>query len=147
MGRYEATRTIAVAAPAQACFDALTGYEELPRWQSRVKECVVLARDGDGRGRDVEYVVDARVRTVRYRLRHDYDAPRRIGGTYLGGDFRHFEGDYGLQDAPEGCSVELTVAIDPGLRLPRPLVRMVNEAVLGRALAELRDHVEALQRA
>lgn len=147
MARYEATRTIDVAAPPQACFDALTRYEELPGWQSRVTECVVLDRDEQGRGRDVEYVVDAKIRAVRYRLRHDYDEPHRIGSTYLGGDFRHFEGDYALRDLPGGCHVELTVAIDPGLRLPGPMVRIVNEAVLGRALGELREHVEALQRA
>ena len=142
MGVYEATREVIVAAPAQACFDALTGYEHLPEWQSNVRGCTVLTRDDEGRGRDVEYEIDAKVRTVHYRLRHDYDEPWRIGSTYLEGDFKHFEGHYDFAEAGEGCRVTLRVAIDPGLRLPRPLVRVVNEAVLGRALTELREHVE-----
>src|SRR3954453_20173966 len=122
MGVYEATREVIVAAPAAACFDAPTDYEHLPDWQSRVRACTVLTRDDDGRGRDVEYEGDAKVRTVRYRLRHDYDEPWRIGSTYLGGDFRHFEGRYDFADAREGCRVTLRVAIDPGLWLPGPLV-------------------------
>ena len=142
MGVYEATREVTIAAPVQASFDALTDYEQLPDWQSTVRACSVLSRDDEGRGRDVEYVVDAKIRVVRYRLRHDYDEPRRIGSTYLGGDFRHFEGHYDLTQADAGCLVTRRVAIDPGLRLPVPLVRVVNEAVLGRALSELREHVE-----
>jgi ribosome-associated toxin RatA of RatAB toxin-antitoxin module len=147
MGVYEATRTIEIAAPAQACFAVLTDYEHLPDWQGNVRCCEVLNRDEQGRGRDVAYEIDAKVKTVRYRLRHDYDEPRRIGSTYLGGDFRHFEGHYELRDHDGGCAVTLRLAIDPGLRLPRPMIRIVNEAVMGRALAELRDHVQTLQEA
>ncbi len=147
MGVYEATRTVEVAAPAQACFDALTDYERLPDWQSRVKSCRVLDRDGQGRGRDVEYVIDARIRTVRYRLRHDYDEPSRIGSTYLEGDFRRFEGHYAFEERDTGCVVTLRLAIDPGLRLPGPMVRVINETVMGRALGELRSHAEQLQEA
>lgn len=147
MSVYEATRTIEIAAPAQACFDTLTEYERLPDWQGNVRCCEVLERDERGRGRDVAYEIDAKVKTVRYRLRHDYDEPSRIGSTYLGGDFKHFEGHYELADRDGGCAVTLHIAIDPGLRLPGPIVRIVNEAVMGRALSELRDHVHTLQEA
>jgi ribosome-associated toxin RatA of RatAB toxin-antitoxin module len=147
MGVYEATRDVEVSASAQACFDALTAYERLPDWQSRVRSCRVLGRDEQGRGSEVEYEVDAKIRTVRYVLRHDYDEPGRIGSTYLRGDFKHFEGGYELVDRGTGCLVTLQLAIDPGLRLPGPMVRIVNEAVMGRALAELRDHVNTLQEA
>jgi len=147
MGVYAATREVEVAASAQACFDALTDYERLPEWQSRVRACRVLSRDEQGHGRDVEYEVDARIRTVRYTLRHEYDEPTRIGSAYLKGDFKHFEGGYELADRGTGCLVTLRLAIDPGLRLPGPMVRIVNEAVMGRALAELREHVNTLQEA
>lgn len=147
MSRYEATRCVEIAAPAQACFDALTDYERLPDWQGNVRSCEVLDRDEEGRGRDVAYAVDAKIRTVRYRLRHDYDEPARIGSTYLEGDFRHFEGRYELTDHDGGCGVTLRLAIDPGLRLPGPMVRIVNEAVMVRALSELRNHVQHLQEA
>jgi ribosome-associated toxin RatA of RatAB toxin-antitoxin module len=142
MTAYQATRTVEIAAPVRACYEALLDYERLPEWQSRVKSCEVLTRDDQGRGRDVEYVVDAKVKTVRYRLRHDYDDGRRIGSQYLEGDFRSFSGEYTFEDQASSCLVTLRLAIDPGLRLPGPIQRMVNEAVMGRALEELRHHAE-----
>jgi ribosome-associated toxin RatA of RatAB toxin-antitoxin module len=147
MGVYEATRTADIAAPAAAVFAALIDYERLPDWQANVRCCEVLTRDDAGRGEEVAYEVDAKVKTVRYVLRHDYDEPRRIGSTYLHGDFRHFEGHYDIADSHGGCVVTLRLAIDPGLRLPGPMVRIVNEAVMGRALAQLKDHVESHQEA
>ena len=147
MARYEATRTVDVAASPEAVFAALTDYERLPGWQANVRCCEVLTRDAEGRGEEVAYEVDAKVKTVRYALRHDYDEPHRIGSTYLHGDFRHFEGHYDIATRAGGCTVTLRLAIDPGLRLPGPMVRIVNEAVMGRALSQLRDHVESPQEA
>lgn len=40
-----------------------------------------------------------------------------------------------------------TVEVAPGLRLPRPMVRAIDEAVMGRALGELRSHAQQLQEA
>ena len=58
--------------------------------QSRVVECRVLARDDDGLATEVEYAIDAKLRTVRYRLRHLYRAPEWIGSEYLGGDLKRW---------------------------------------------------------
>jgi ribosome-associated toxin RatA of RatAB toxin-antitoxin module len=143
MGTYDATRTVKVKAPARACFDALTDFERLPEWQSRLKEVTVLNRHKDGRGRDVEYVLDATIKTVRYVLRHDYDVPHRIGSQYLEGDFRSFDGAWTFADDGAGALVTLQLRIDPGLRLPGPAVKLVHRAVLDRALDELKRSVEA----
>src|SRR3954464_1667132 len=143
MGAYEATRSIEVAGGAGDCFAALTDFERLPEWQSRLREVNVLSRHADGRGRDVEYVLDATIKTVRYELRHDYDVPHRIGSTYLRGDFKSFAGTWTFaDDGGASCLVTLRLRIDPGLRLPGPMVRIVHRTVLDRALSELRDHVE-----
>jgi len=143
MAAYEATRSVEVAAKARDCFAALTDFERLPEWQSRLREVNVLSRHPDGRGRDVEYILDATVKTVRYELRHDYDVPHRIGSTYLNGDFKAFAGTWTFADDGSTCLVTLQLRIDPGLRLPGPAVRLIHRTVLDRALAELRDHVEA----
>lgn len=39
------------------------------------------------------------------------------------------------------------VEVAPGLRLPRPMVRVIDEAVMGRALGELRSPAQQLQEA
>lgn len=143
MGVHEATRSVEVRGTPQQCFDALTDFERLPEWQSRLKDVTVLSRDADGRGREVEYVLDATVKTVRYVLRHDYDAPHRIGSTYVEGDFKTFGGGWTFANGGSNCLVTLQLRIDPGIRLPGPMVKIVHRTVLDRALSELREHVEA----
>jgi ribosome-associated toxin RatA of RatAB toxin-antitoxin module len=141
---YEATREIDIAAPPADCFAVLTDYERMPEWQSRMAECNVLSRGEDGRAREVEYAIDVKLRTVRYRLQHLYDEPGWIGSEYLGGDFRCFEGDYALTDADGGTHVEFHLRIDPGLRVPGRIAKMLNDAVMGRALEDLKKRVEAV---
>lgn len=139
---YEATQTIRVAGTPEACFDLLTDYRRMPEWQSRVSECRVISTREDGLAEEVEYVVDVKLRTVRYRLRQCYERPTWIGSDYLGGDFRCFEGDYRLEARDGGTEVRFHLRIDPGLRLPGRVVRMLNEAVMGRALQDLKRQVE-----
>jgi ribosome-associated toxin RatA of RatAB toxin-antitoxin module len=142
---YEATQHIDVAAPAQAVFDVLTDYDHMPEWQSRVCECRVLSTDEDGRAREVEYVIDVKLRKVRYRLAQSYDEPRAIGSAYLGGDFKEFAGDYQFDQNGAGTRVTFHLRIDPGLRVPGRVAKMLNEAVMGRALKDLKRRVEELQ--
>jgi ribosome-associated toxin RatA of RatAB toxin-antitoxin module len=143
---YDATREIEIDARPTDCFAVLTDYEAMPEWQSRVSECNVLAHDDDGRAREVEYVIDAKLRSVRYRLRHLYDEPRWIGSDYLDGDFRCFEGEYTLTDSGGGAThVEFRLRIDPGLRVPGRIAKMLNDAVMGRALEDLKQRVEAVR--
>src|SRR5436305_6857768 len=125
MAAYEAARTVEVHAPERECFAALTDFEWLPEWQSRLKDVRVLTRDDRHRGHDVEYVLDATVRTVRYVLRHDYDEPHRIGSTYLEGDFRSFEGAWTFAGDDASTEVGLRLRIDPGLRLPGFAVKLI----------------------
>ncbi len=139
---YSATRQVDVPASAAACFDVLTDYEHMPAWQTRVVECRVLARDEDGFATEVEYAIDAKLRTVRYRLRHLYRAPEWIGSEYLGGDLKRFEGEYAFREHGAGTTlVEFRLSIDPGLRVPRPIARMLSETVMGRSLEDLRRRV------
>jgi ribosome-associated toxin RatA of RatAB toxin-antitoxin module len=103
----------------------------------------VLERDARGRGTVVEYEVDARVRRVRYRLRQIYDEPRRLGSEYLGGDFRDFAGEWRFEPRGDGGThVELDLRIDPGRFLPRALRGVVADAVMRRALSDLKRFLE-----
>ena len=132
-----------VAASPQACFGALTDYERLPEWQGAVKRINVLERDAHGRGTVVEYEVDAKVKTVRYRLRQVYDEPHRLGSEYLGGDFKNFSGEWRFTDSGDGTThVELELDIDPGRFVPGPIRNAIADAVMRRALSDLKRHLE-----
>jgi ribosome-associated toxin RatA of RatAB toxin-antitoxin module len=139
-----ALETTTIAAPAQACFDALTDYERLPEWQGAVKSVEILERDEQGRGLIVEYAVDAKVKTVRYRLRQCYDgAPHRLGSEYVGGDFRDFSGEWRFIERDDGTTeVELDLDIDPGRFVPGPVRNVIREYVMTRAVRDLKAYVE-----
>jgi ribosome-associated toxin RatA of RatAB toxin-antitoxin module len=143
MPAYGECQSTDIAAPPRACFAALTDYERLPEWQRAVRSARVLERDARGRGTVVEYEVDARVKRVRYRLRQIYDEPRRLGSEYLGGDFRDFSGEWRFEPRGDGGThVELDLRIDPGRFVPRALRGVVADAVMRRALSDLKRYVE-----
>lgn len=134
-----------MAAPPQVCFDVLTDYETVPEWQGPVTRCDVLERDERGRGRVVEYEVDAKLRTISYRLRQGYDEPRRITSEYLGGDVRELDGEWTFEeDGPGATLVTFALRIDPGLRVPGPVARMLERRVMGQAVQDLRRRAEAV---
>ena len=138
---YGECRREVIDASPQACFDALTDLEALPTWQGAVKSVRVLERDDAGRGRVVEFEVDARVKRVRYRLRQVYDAPVRIGSEYLGGDFRDFAGEWRFVALDDGRTrAELDLRIDPGRFVPGPVRAAIADAVMRRSLADLKRH-------
>jgi coenzyme Q-binding protein COQ10 len=140
---YADCRSAIVKASAQACFDALTDFERLPEWQSAVRRARVLERDANGRATVVEYDVDARFKTVRYRLRQIYDEPHRLASEYLGGDFRDFCGEWRFDQTDDGHThVELDLRIDPGRLVPSLLRSAIADAVMHRALHDLKTYLE-----
>jgi ribosome-associated toxin RatA of RatAB toxin-antitoxin module len=145
---YRRRHETRVAAPPQLCFDVLTDYESVAEWQGPVKRCKVLERDEHGRGSVVEYEVDAKVRTISYRLRQCYDEPRRIDSEYLGGDVHDLDGTWTFEsDGDDATQVVFSVRIDPGRFVPGPVRRMLEARVMGQAVEDLRRRAEAVHAA
>ena len=143
MPTYSACRSARISADPQACFDALTAYETLPVWQSVVREAVVVERDDRGRGRVVEYEVDARITRVRYRLELLYEEPTMIDSRYLGGDFAEMHGVWRLQPAAGGtCDASFDLSLDPGRSVPAAVRRMLAEIVVRGTLRDLARHLQ-----
>ena len=144
MSAYGESRQAEVDATPEACYAALTDFERIPEWQGSVRSARGLERDEQGRGAVVDFEVDAKVRTVRYRIRQVHDPPHRLGSEYLGGDFRAFTGEWRFEPLPGGRTrVHLDLAIDPGRLVPGPVRKLISDAVMVRALADLKVHVEA----
>ena len=144
MSLYGESRQADVGATPEACYAALTDFERVPDWQASVRSATVLERDAQGRGTVVEFEVDAKVRTVRYRIRQIHEPPHRLASEYLGGDFRAFAGEWRFEPLPGGRTrAHLELAIDPGRLVPKPIRALISEAVMARALADLKVHVEA----
>jgi ribosome-associated toxin RatA of RatAB toxin-antitoxin module len=144
MPNYGECHHVDIRAPRERCYAALIDAEQLPRWQRALREARVLERDGEGRPAVLEYEVDARVRTVRYRIRQSYFPPDRIASAYLGGDFRDFGGEWRFLARDDGTTrVELDLTIDPGRFVPGPVRSLIADAVMRRSLADLKTHLEA----
>ena len=143
MAGYRDCQRTEIAASPEDCYAALIDFEHLPEWQGAVRRADVLERDEAGRGLVVEYEIDAKVRTVRYTLRQIHQPPQRLGCEYLGGDFRDFSGEWRFDPLQDGrTGVELELRIDPGRFVPRPLRAAISDAVMRRALRDLKRHLE-----
>jgi ribosome-associated toxin RatA of RatAB toxin-antitoxin module len=143
MPDYGECRSEEIAASPQRCYDALTDFEHVPQWQGAVRSIEVLERDDQGRGTVVQYEVDAKVKRVRYKLRQVHEPPSRLGSEYLGGDFRDFSGEWRFEPAGQGHThVELDLRIDPGRFVPGPVRGAIADAVMKRALRDLKREAE-----
>jgi uncharacterized membrane protein len=132
-----------IAGTPQQCFDALVEYETFPEWQRAVKAVDVLSRDTTGLGKEVEFEIDAKVRTVRYRLRYAYEEPHRISWDFLEGDVKDVDGEFLLEDQGDGTTLATYIlAIDPGVWLPGPVLGKLNDQVMKGSVEDLKRRVE-----
>jgi ribosome-associated toxin RatA of RatAB toxin-antitoxin module len=144
MAGKRAEHSLVIEAEPSTCFDAITEYETFPEWQAAVKDVEVLSRDGDGRGRDVRFEIDAKVRQVSYTLRYAYEAPHLITWDYVEGDVKSVDGEFVFEDRRDGTTLATySLAIDPGVWLPGPVKSMLTEQVMKRSVEDLKRRVES----
>ncbi len=137
------THSLLIEAEPSACFDEITNYETFPEWQAAVKEVVVLSRDEAGRGRDVRFRIDAKVRRVSYTLRYSYEPPSLITWDYVDGDVKSVDGEYVFEDRHDGTTLATySLDIDPGVWLPGRVKKMLTDQVMKRSVEDLKRRVE-----
>jgi ribosome-associated toxin RatA of RatAB toxin-antitoxin module len=140
-----AEQQIVVGGTPEQCYDALLDYESFPEWQRAVKAVEVVTRDPKGRGEEVEFEIDAKVRTIRYRLRYSYEPPHRIGWDYVEGDVKDVDGQFVLEDLGDGTTLATyALALDPGVWLPGPLQKVLRDQVMKGSVEDLKKRVESL---
>ena len=143
MAPKRAERQIRIAAVPKACFDAITDYDSFPDWQRAVKDVEVLSRDRAGRGKEVAFEIDAKLRTVRYTLDYFYEEPHHVTWAYVEGDPEDVDGELVLEEGGDGVTLATySLRIDPGMWLPGPVVSLPNEQVMQGALEDLKARVE-----
>src|SRR5258705_11207316 len=139
MSAKRAEHSLVIDAEPATCFDAITQYETFPEWQAAVRAVEVLSRDRDGRGRDVRFEIDAKVRQVSYTLRYSYEPPHLITWDYVEGDVKSVDGEYVFEDRRDGTTLATySLAIDPGVGLPPPVKGMLTDQVMKRLLEDLK---------
>jgi uncharacterized membrane protein len=137
------THSLLIEAEPAVCFDEITSYETFPQWQAAVKEVDVLSVDSAGFGRDVRFVIDARVRVVSYTLRYSYEQPHLVTWDYVDGDVKSVDGSFSFEDQEDGTTLATyALDIDPGVWLPGPVKKMLTEQVMKRSVEDLKRRVE-----
>jgi uncharacterized membrane protein len=137
------THSLVIEAEPALCFDEITDYETFPEWQAAVKEVEVLSRDSDGRGHDVRFVIDAKVRVVSYTLRYSYERPHLIKWDYVEGDVKSVDGEFVFDDRGDGTTLATySLDIDPGVWLPGRVKKLLTEQVMKRSVEDLKRRVE-----
>jgi ribosome-associated toxin RatA of RatAB toxin-antitoxin module len=118
MGAIRGERVVEIDAPVQRCFQIAADIERAPGWQAALEDVDVVARDGDGRAERVDASFDARVRTIRVRLRFSYTEPSRIEWDQERGDVKSLHGWWQLDDLGDGRTrATYGLEVDPGRML------------------------------
>jgi ribosome-associated toxin RatA of RatAB toxin-antitoxin module len=138
-----AEQQIVVEGTPQSCFDALVDYESFPSWQRAVQAIDVVTRDAAGRGEEVAFEIDAKVKTIHYTLRYSYEPPHRITWDYVSGDVKDVDGEMVLEDRGDGTTLATySLALDPGVWLPGPVRKVLTDQVMKGSFDDLKKRVE-----
>ncbi len=129
------------ADPAR-CFDTVAAFETYPAWMPAFRAVEVLERDGEGRAVLVEFRIDAKLREVRYVLRHRLERPHAISWDYVEGDARDVDGGWRFEDEGDGrtrCTYR--VSFDVGGFIPGSVKRALAEQAVRSSLQALSARV------
>ena len=132
MGTIKGDRTVEIDAPIERCYEIASDIENSPEWQGSLKDVEVLERDGERRAVLVETESDAKVKTVRARLRFSYEPPTAIRWVQEKGDTKSLHGSWSFEDLGGGRTrATYALEADPG--------RMLGMLLRGPAEAKVRD--------
>ena len=148
MANVKGEKTVEIDAPIGTCFDIAADIDNAPDWQGSLKDVEVLERDGDGRAELVETASDAKVKTVKARLRFSYEEPTRITWVQEKGETKSLNGWWDFEDLGEGRTrASYGLDVDPGrmlgMLLRGPVQDQVRNFLLGGAAEGLKKHAEA----
>jgi uncharacterized membrane protein len=148
MGIIRGERTVEIDAPVDRVFAIAADIEHAPEWQQSLKDVDVHERDGDRRATSVETESDAKVRTIRSRLRFAYDPPTRITWEQERGDVKALSGWWRLEDLGGGRTrATYGLEVDPGrmlgMLLRGPAEGKVRDFLVGGAAEGLKERAEA----
>ena len=143
MGAKRAERQIVIEGSPRECFDALLDFESYPEWQRAVKSVDVLKRDGEGRAKEVEFEIDAKLRAIRYRLDYGFEEPHLLTWRYVDGDVKDVSGEFVLEDQGDGTTLATyALRLDPGAFLPGRVANMLSDKVMQGSMEDLKARVE-----
>jgi uncharacterized membrane protein len=135
--------TVEVEATPAACFATIVDFERYPEWSSSIRSARILECDRSGLGRRVEFLLDMRVRTVRYVLEYSHRKPHDLSWRSVDGDVESIEGAYRFRPLGRGRSeVTCRQEIRLGFWIPGLLRKLAERSALRQSVEEFKAEVE-----
>jgi ribosome-associated toxin RatA of RatAB toxin-antitoxin module len=132
MGKLGGEASTEIDAPIGDVWDIVVDIESAPDWQAGFEDVEVLERDGEGRVLVANTESDAKVKTVKNRLRFSYEEPHLIEWVQEKGDLKSLVGAWELEDLGDGRTrVTYRLEGDPG--------RVLGMAIRGPVEGRLRE--------
>jgi len=148
MANMTGSSTAEIDAPRDRVWALVEDVESAPQWQGGLKSMHALERDGDGRAIFCETETDAKVRSVKAKVRFTYDGPGRLSWTQEQGDLKSVEGSWELEDLG-GDRTRATYSIDVdlgrklGMLVRGPVVDVLRHMLAGARAGELKSAIES----
>ncbi len=141
-------RSVEIDAPIDRVFAIAADLDHAPDWQGSLKKVTVVERDAAGRALVIDCENDAKVKTVKSRLRFSYDEPTGMSWDQEKGDVKSLHGSWVLEDLGGGRTrATYGLKVDPGrvlgMLLRGPAVDAVRSQLLGDAPDGLKRTAEA----
>jgi carbon monoxide dehydrogenase subunit G len=147
VGKLGGEATVEVDAAIEDVWAVCEDVASAPEWQQGLEAMEVIERDADGRVELADSVSDAKVRTVRTRVRFSYEEPTRVSWRQEKGDLKSLDGEWELESLGEGRTrATYRLEGDPGrvlgMLIRGPVETTLRGMLVGGRPEELRARVE-----
>lgn len=147
MGVLAGSSSAEIDAPLEKVWQAVEDVEKAPDWQGGMKDLEALERDAEGRPTLVETEADAKVTTVKTKVRFAYDGPTRLSWKQEKGDLKSMDGSWQLEDLGDGRT-RATYALEGdtgrvlGMLIRGPVEDKLMDVLVNARADELKAYVE-----
>jgi uncharacterized membrane protein len=138
-------QSIEVSSPAQHVYEVALDLDAYPDWATGVKSVDILEEDEYGRPAVVDFVAEAMIKEISYRLRYDYGLESGFSWTAEPGtDITAMEGSYEFKELDDGSTEVLyALRVDPAFTIPGFLRKQAEKQIVSSALRGLKKRAEA----
>lgn len=147
MANLGGTASTEIDAPLEEVWAVVEDVASAPAWQDGLNAMHVLDTDEEGRATLVESENDAKVKTVKAKVRFSYNGPTQLSWRQEKGDLKSLDGSWVLEDLGDGRT-RATYMLDGdpgrtlGMLIRGPVEGKIRELLVEGRPGELKRRVE-----
>lgn len=145
MASLDGESTAEIDASLEDVWALVRDVERAPDWQGGLKSLTAVQHDDDGRVVLADIEIDAKVRTIKGRLRFTYQELTRLSWVQETGDVKAVSGSWELVDLGGRTRARYHTEVDLGrlgMVIRGPAVGLLRDQLAGARASELKREVE-----